>query len=480
MERHNLSKSTFIRGVQCLKSLYLYKKRYFLRDPLSQEQQAIFSRGTNVGIMARQLFFGGKDATPASPFLYARSVALTADWIAKGEKVIYEAAFQYEKILVMLDILIHTPEGWIGIEVKSSRSVSETYLLDAALQYYVITGSGLPLADIRIMHINSDYIRGSEIELEKLFISHSVLEQVLSRLDYIREQIKREQEVILLPHAPSVPVGLHCHNPYTCDFIGHCWKNMPRPSIFDLDAFSPEEKQMHFGSGYISMENLAGLTGITPRQQVQIDSHLNGEIFIDKNAIREFNKLAEAPFAYLKVLYCRPALPLFSGTRPYEYLPYAFALLSAAQGSLPFVFIASPGKDPRIVFADMFKEKVSAFRTLVLPGQASELTSLMDQINIKAEVLDLSMPFAEQMIYHPGLAIGQRLAEITGYQSPENNTGNASIASDTMAGVRYLALADALEGEAYEQELAEIGRYAFQCTGEIAALHQWYKLIARE
>ena len=95
MERHTLSKSTFIRGVQCLKSLYLYKKRYFLRDPLSKEQQAVFSRGTNIGILARQLFPGGKDATPASPFLYARSVALTAEWIARGEQVIYEAAFQY-------------------------------------------------------------------------------------------------------------------------------------------------------------------------------------------------------------------------------------------------------------------------------------------------------------------------------------------------------------------------------------------------
>lgn len=478
MERHTLSKSTFIRGVQCLRSLYLYKKRYFLRDSLSQEQQAVFSRGTNIGILARRLFPGGKDATPASPFLYARSVALTADWIANGERIIYEAAFQHEKILVMMDILIHTPEGWIGIEVKSSRSVSETYLLDAALQYYVITGSGLPLADIRIMHINSDYIRGSEIELEKLFVSHSVLEQVIFRQDYIPGQIKREQEVILLPHAPALTVGLHCHEPYTCDFIGHCWKNMPRPSIFDLEAFSQQEKQKYFNSGFSSMENLAGLTGITPCQQMQISSNLSGEMFIDKNAIEEFINLAKAPFAYLKVLYCRPALPLFSGTRPYEYLPYAFALLSGEPGSSPFVFIVPPGKDPRIVFADMLKEKVEAFCTLLLPGRASEPSSLLDQLDARAEVLDLSIPFAEQMIYHPGLARGQRMAEITGYESPGNLPDQGSIMSDTMAGVRYLALADAMEGEAFYLELAEIERYAAQCVGKMAALHHWYALIA--
>jgi hypothetical protein len=53
-----LSKSTFIRGLQCEKSLYLHKKRPFLRDRLSPEQLAKFSRGTNVGVYAQELFPG--------------------------------------------------------------------------------------------------------------------------------------------------------------------------------------------------------------------------------------------------------------------------------------------------------------------------------------------------------------------------------------------------------------------------------------
>jgi hypothetical protein len=473
MERHTLSKSTFIRGVQCLKSLYLYKKRYFLRDPLSQEQQAIFARGTSVGVLARQLFPGGEDATPSSPALYARSVKLTADWIAQGEQVIYEAAFQHEKILVMLDILVHTPQGWIGIEVKSSRSVSETYLLDAALQYYVITGSGLPLADIRIVHINSEYIRGSGIELEKLFTSQSVLEQVLSRQDFVRGQIQREQEVILLPHAPSIPVGLHCFNPYTCDFIGHCWKNHPRPSVFDLDAFSPAEQQLHFDAGNPALEQLAARPELTPNQQMQIESHLQDKMYLDQEALREFLNLSGMPVAYLKLLYCRPALPLYNGTRPYDHLPYAFALLPGEKDSAPFVFIAPPGIDPRIAFAEQIKANVAPFRTLLVSGEVSEVFPALDQLHINVEVINLLTPFMERMIYHPGYATGQRLAEITGYQPADYISGKGSVMSDTMAGVRYLALADALEGEAYNQELEEIKRYAMQCVGEMAALHDW-------
>ena len=46
--KYRLSKSTFIRGLQCEKSLYLYKYHYKLKDPTSPSLQAVFNQGTNV------------------------------------------------------------------------------------------------------------------------------------------------------------------------------------------------------------------------------------------------------------------------------------------------------------------------------------------------------------------------------------------------------------------------------------------------
>ncbi|MDZ7740732.1 MAG: hypothetical protein U5Q03_03020 [Bacteroidota bacterium] len=85
MEKHILSKSTFIRGVQCLKSLYLNKKRPFLRDRLSAEQRAKFSRGHEVGLLAQELFPGGTDLKPKSPALYRKAVRATADLIETAQ-----------------------------------------------------------------------------------------------------------------------------------------------------------------------------------------------------------------------------------------------------------------------------------------------------------------------------------------------------------------------------------------------------------
>jgi len=51
--KHFLSKSQFLRGLQCCKSLWLYRNRPELRTPPDEAQQAIFETGTNVGIRAQ-------------------------------------------------------------------------------------------------------------------------------------------------------------------------------------------------------------------------------------------------------------------------------------------------------------------------------------------------------------------------------------------------------------------------------------------
>ena len=80
MPAFSLSKSTYIRGLQCLKSLYLNKHRSFLRDRLSEEQLAKFARGHAIGKVARQLFPGGVEI-PAPSEASARK---TQKLIAEG------------------------------------------------------------------------------------------------------------------------------------------------------------------------------------------------------------------------------------------------------------------------------------------------------------------------------------------------------------------------------------------------------------
>ena len=62
MSNYQLSKSTFLKGLQCEKQLYLHKFHYDKKDQLSSAQKVKFEQGNLVGELAQKLFPNGKDA----------------------------------------------------------------------------------------------------------------------------------------------------------------------------------------------------------------------------------------------------------------------------------------------------------------------------------------------------------------------------------------------------------------------------------
>ena len=130
-----LSKSAFIRGVQCEKSLYLHKKRPYLRDPLPPELRAKFKRGHDVGEYARDLFLGGLNLHPSGGRVSKKTLQLTASHIQNRTPILYEVPFVANNLTAILDILTLKNEKWNAYEVKSSLSISETYLLDITTMY---------------------------------------------------------------------------------------------------------------------------------------------------------------------------------------------------------------------------------------------------------------------------------------------------------------------------------------------------------
>jgi hypothetical protein len=59
----------------------LYKHNYNLKDKALPQLQAIFNQGTNVGLLAQDLFPNGVDASPSSYFKMQESVFKTLEFI---------------------------------------------------------------------------------------------------------------------------------------------------------------------------------------------------------------------------------------------------------------------------------------------------------------------------------------------------------------------------------------------------------------
>ena len=370
---HILSKSTYIKGLQCEKALYMQKKHPYLRDKLSIEQRAKFQRGTDVGVLAHEVFPDGIDMSPTSPSQFPKKVKETWDNLSNpGVKVMYEAVFQFNDTLIMLDMLVRDGDQWVAVEVKSSMRLSDTYYNDAALQYYVLHGCGVPLSDFRLMYLNSDYMKNGPIDVNQLFKMESVMEYVVEREAFVAQNVERLKAVVALPHAPVVEIGEQCDNPYPCDFYGHCWKHVREPNFYTID--------------YKTLYSLA------PQPKPK-------------------------SVAYLNLLLYRPAVPELEGTRPYEEMILAFALQGEHESEGCFVWDCFDDHSRWKEAIDLLIEKLSHYELIVcFTPQNLSTTLLRHEIiqnqTVGYKIFNLFEVLQQSNFYHPAIKRGLTLQRL--------------------------------------------------------------------
>ena len=306
----------------------MQKKHPYLRDKLSIEQRAKFQRGTDVGVLAHEVFPGGIDMSPASPSQFPKKAQETWDNLSNPNvNVMYEAVFQYNDTLIMLDILVRDGDRWMAVEVKSSLRLSDTYYNDAALQYYVLKGCGVPLSDFRLMYLNGDYVKEGPIDVQQLFKMESVMGYVMEREAFVARNVERLKDVVNMPHSPLVDIGIQCNTPYPCDFQGHCWKHVPKNSFLFTTAMDEEALFQNYFNG--TNTNAKMLQQLDPNSEEahQIEALESNSYYVDYKTLYS---IAPQPkpksVGYLNLLLNRPAVPELDGTRPYEEMVLAFAL----------------------------------------------------------------------------------------------------------------------------------------------------------
>ena len=410
-----LSKSTFLRGLQCHKSLYLYQHHRDLQDPPDLGKEAIFSTGHQVGELARDLFPGGVLAIDGHPSRVKQSIERTKKLIAEGANVLYEPVFQHNSVLAYVDILVREGDAWRAYEVKSSSTVKDVNYLDAGIQYYIMTGAEIELLDISIVHLNTSYVRQGNLDLEQLFEMVSVLQEARDLQSEIPGQLENMRGVLAEGIVPEIDIGSQCSDPYDCDFIGHCWAPVPELSVFNVAWLKKETKFDLYRSGILRIEEIPDNYKLTARSSFHVKSHKNGKEVIDRQAIREFIDGLLYPLYFLDFETYNPAIPPFDGIKPYGKIPFQYSLHrkeSSEANATHAGFLAEAGIDPRrelvvsllegiersgdiLVYNQSFEKSVIKKLAQHFPDLANELEELLLRIQ------DLMVPFQKRHYYHP-------------------------------------------------------------------------------
>ena len=410
-----ISKSKFVAGMQCLKRLYLQVHSPELAAQPSAADQAIIQQGHDVGMLARQLFPGGVEVCERS---LDQAIRTTRELVADPEiPAIFEAVFEHGGVLVKVDVLHRRRDGgWRLIEVKSTSDVKDHHYEDVAIQYRVVSRSGVDVARACLAHVNRNFIyQGSEIDPRRFFRIRNLTRRVQRLQPKVTFQLRSEFTVLAMSKAPDIAPGRHCTDPVRCEFFDRC--NIPRPNdhigyLPRLHASAAEELEE---MGVESIRDIPDEFELTDIQRRAATCVQTGEPWYSPELHGVLAGL-KYPLYFADFETVNRALPPFAGMRPYDHLPFQWSVHVQRQpGAEPehYEFLATDASDPRHEFITSLCAALgesgsivvySSFESQRLSDLASWVPEFSDRINaIQARLFDL-LPVVREYTYHPAYA----------------------------------------------------------------------------
>ena len=410
-----ISKSQYLKGVQCPKRLWFYRHRPDLAPEISDEQQQIFDIGHEVGEYA-QKYFGKGRLIDEKYYEIEKSINSTKRAVADRIDIIFEAtASSQDGAYSRIDIFKKASKSdqWDLIEVKASTTVKDYHIDDISFQRYAFIKAGYNIRKSILMHINNSYIRYGELNLSELFTLEDCTDIIEDRIARIPDVLKDLLAVVNNKKEPEIDRGQQCSSPFDCEYMDHCWQDFPEYSVYNI--FRGGKLESLLDDNITEIKDVPENFDMTKLQHINVSSHKNGKIYVDKERITGFIETLKYPLYYLDYETIFPAIPLYDNSSPYQQIPFQFSLHIQKEmgGDLDHVeFLHTEAGDPRPGFIKALIENCGSFGSVVVYNQGfesrinNELGISFPEYRVKLakineRMVDLLIPFRSKYLYHP-------------------------------------------------------------------------------
>ena len=339
-------------------------------------------------------------------------------------------------------------------EVKSSTSLKDHYLDEIALQTYVLTGAGVALSSVEMIHFNNSYVRAANgIKWPELFTRLDVSDAVAPLLPGVGDNLLAMVESLRLASQPDVEPGSQCGSPYQCEFWERCTEQKPKDWVHHLPRRTQVQATELAARGIEAISAIPLDFRLSGRQTIIRDAWMSGVPFVAPDLARLLRGYGP-PACYLDFEAMSPPIPLYEGTRPYQTLVFQWSLhMLDADGKLDHrEFLADHDRDPRRTFAETLIEALghcdlpivvySPYEKTRLGELAAAYPDLRDALRlIIGRLVDL-LPIVRGAIYFPEAGFKNSIKQIGPALCPDFGYGDLDeIADGATAAAAFLCLA---------------------------------------
>lgn len=401
-----ISKSKYLAYKSCPKSLWLLVNHPELakEDPSAAQH---IEDGKTVGRVAKSYFPNTVDTTTYKDngdLDVSTMIALTNKYLLEDKENIAEASFSIDNLFCSIDLLHKTEDGYEIYEVKATTGIEKEHYPDAAFQRYVLEKRGLKVKGIYLLHLNNEYRRHGELELEKLFIADFLDGDPKYQKAYSEVRNDIDNIKALLTHKDEIDYDFNS-NCKECPFHDYCYRHLPTPNVSLINGLRNTYKYLN--EGIVTYPDvLQAEIKLNYRQKVQIESYLKKEDrIINPDGVHAFLDTVTYPIYHLDFESIMLPIPPCDNAWPYEQIPTQYSLhIEYEDGHLEHKEFLGDSIDPRRAIAealcrDIPSDKcVMAYNKTFECSRLNELADLFPDLSdhlraISKNVVDLIVPF---------------------------------------------------------------------------------------
>ena len=459
----SLSKTNYILWRDCHKNAWLkiHKPDVYFAEPLSAFEQQIIETGNEVDLLARQLFS-------------------TAE---------YQKKFEVDGYLAITDIL----SGENLYEVKATNDIDKkTHYHDLAFQYLVLKRAGSNVKSANLIHLNPEYIREGELELDKLFVIENVTEKIEEMAEEVLAEMKLAKEYLEGDEEPKGPCDcLYRGRSAHCTTFHYSNPDIPAYSIHDIARIGQSKKKLIelVDGNKFNLEDVPESMELSESQKNQIWTHLNDRTIVSRENIAEELDALTFPLYFLDYETFPAAIPRFEGFSPYNQIPFQYSLHVLKSPDIEpehFDFLYTEAGDPSESFVRSLQEHIGPTGNIVVwhkdfeCGRNEELATRITASrtffdNFKERVFDLETIFKKQHHVHKDYRGSSSIKKVLPVLVPSLKYDELEIKEGGSAAERWNELVtDSLSEEAKQNIISNLKKY---CELDTYAMYAIWKAL---